>query len=203
MSGIFITATDTGVGKTYFTCLLAKQLRDNGYDVGVMKPISCGPDSDNDAILIKNKLKLKDPLELINPVRLKYPLSPYAAAQKSQTKINLKKIFLAYKELSKKHDYLLVEGVGGVLVPIHEDYYVADLIKDLKVPAIIVARAGLGTINHTLLTIEALKKRKVSILGVVLNQYMSKDLSRQDNGEIISKLTGVKVFGSISQTIRS
>lgn len=193
MPGIFVTGTDTGVGKTFVTLLLARTL---GIDVGIMKPISCGPDKDNDAIYLKKQLKLDDPLDLINPIRLKYPLSPYASAKLQKKKINIKKIFTAYKKLGGKYDLVLVEGVGGALVPIFEDYFVADLIKDMKIPAIVVARAGLGTINHTLLTIEALKKRKVPILGIVLNGFSAKshDISEKSNADVIEKLSGVPII---------
>ncbi|MFA6431615.1 MAG: dethiobiotin synthase [Candidatus Margulisiibacteriota bacterium] len=198
MPGVFITGTDTGVGKTHITYLLAKELLSEGLDVGVMKPISCGPNNDNDAIYLKKKLALKDSLDLINPIRLKYPLSPYAAAMTQDKKINLKKIFNAYKLLSKKHDLVLVEGVGGALVPITKNYFVADLIKDMGIPAIIVARAGLGTINHTLLTLEALASRKIPILGIIMNGYTGKERSEKTNAEVIEKLTGVPILAKLT-----
>lgn len=197
MSGIFITGTDTGVGKTFATILLAKAFAKESFNVGVMKPISCGSISENDALLLKKKLKLKDPLKLINPVHLKLPLAPYVASNILKKKINLKKIFSAFEKLSKKHDLVLVEGVGGALVPIYEDYFVADLIKDLKIPAIIVARAGLGTINHTLLTIEALRIRKIDILGVIINGYKGKELSEKTNAQIIEKTGKIKILAKI------
>ncbi len=187
---IFITGTDTGVGKTFVAIRLAQELLENGIRVGVMKPISCGPAKENDALLYKKKLKLKDPLNVINPVSLKSPLAPYVAAWIEGKTINMKKIFAAVKKLKAKYDVLLIEGVGGAMAPIKKNYFVADLIKDLKVPAIIVARAGLGTINHTLLTIEALKKRKIKISGIILNGYKG-DLSERTNPAAIQELTGI------------
>ena len=199
MQNIFITGTDTGVGKTYVTLLLAKYLMLQGFDVGVMKPISTGPKKDDDAIYLKKALKLKDPLELINPVHLKLPLAPYSASKISKEKIDLKKIFKAFEKLKKLHDIVIVEGVGGVMVPILKDYFVADLIKEMDLPALIVSRAGLGTINHTLLTIEALKSRKIDVVGIVMNKYTGKEISEKTNSQVISDISKVPVLGEIER----
>ncbi len=197
MSGIFITGTDTEVGKTFVTVLLAQYLINQGVDVGVMKPIACGPKRDNDAIYLKKKLKLRDSLDLINPIRLKLPLAPYIAARLLKTTFNFNKIFKAFKKLSKLHDIVLVEGIGGALVPITRDYFVADLIKNLRIPTIIVARAGLGTLNHTFSTIEILKARKIEVLGIIMNGFNGNDLSEKTNAEIISKLSKVPILAKI------
>ena len=197
MPGLFITGTDTGCGKTYVTALLAKHFISQGFDVGVMKPIACGPRKDNDAVYLKKNLKLNDSLKLINPIHLKLPLAPYTASRLLLMTININKIFSAYKKLQKRHDLVLVEGVGGVLVPIKREYFVADLIKDMDLPTIIVARAGLGTINHTLLTIEALKRRKIEILGIIMNGYRGKDVSEKTNAKTIEKLSGIPVLAKL------
>ncbi|MFH1576247.1 MAG: dethiobiotin synthase [Candidatus Margulisiibacteriota bacterium] len=197
MSGIFITGTDTEVGKTFITALLAQYLMDQGINVGAMKPIACGPKKDNDAIWLKTALKLKDPLKLINPIQFKQPLAPHTAARLLNKKISLSKIFKAYKKLKKEHDLVLVEGIGGALVPITQDYFVADLIKDLKLPTIIVARAGLGTLNHTLSTIEILRSRKIEILGVILNGFKGKERSEKTNAEDITKISKVPILAKI------
>jgi len=186
-----------------------------GIDCGYLKPISCGPKSDSDAVLIKKLCGLKDPILEINPISLPYPLSPLAAAKKAGKKfvnkkivshsagsrnnniINIAEAGKSFTILSKKHDMLIVEGVGGALVPITKDYMVADLIKDLKLPTIIVARAGLGTLNHTLLTIEALRKRKIKILGIIMNGYTGKELSEKDNAEIIEEISGVPILAKL------
>lgn len=197
MPGFFITGCDTGVGKTYVTVYLAKLFKKEGLEVGVMKPISTGPKSEDDALYLKRKLKLKDPIHLINPIHLKYPLAPYPAAQLQKRKLSLAPVFSAFRKLSKRHDCLLVEGIGGVLVPITRSYLVADLIKDLGFPAIIVARAGLGTLNHTLLTVEALRKRKIKISGIILNGFKRKDPSEESNAEVIEELTGVPIMAKL------
>jgi dethiobiotin synthetase len=194
MPGLFITGTDTGVGKTYVTCHLAEKLRRAGVDVGVMKPISTGPAGEDDAFYLKKRLKLSDPLELINPIHLKHPLAPYPAARLEKRKIDLKKIFAAFKELEKRHETVLVEGIGGVAVPITKDYCVIDLIKDMGLPVIVVARAGLGTINHTLLTVGALIDCKIEVAGIIVNGFTGRDKAEKTNVEVIEKLSGIPVL---------
>lgn len=194
MPGIFITGTDTEVGKTYVTEVLFKLFADQGLNVGIMKPISCGPTKDNDAIRLKKRLKIKDPIGLVNPIKLRSPLAPFVASKLENRNLKLESIFSSYIKLLKKHDLVLVEGVGGVLVPIKQNYYVADLIKDMDIPAIIVARAGLGTINHTLMTVETLRLRKINILGIILNRFSGKDLSEKTNAKTIEELTGLPIL---------
>ncbi|NQU17758.1 MAG: dethiobiotin synthase [Candidatus Saganbacteria bacterium] len=214
MPSIFITGTDTGCGKTVVSAALVSRSagsRNNNINIveagkhftcGYMKPISCGNKKDNDATFVKKLCNLDDPVSTINPISLPYPLSPLAAAKKAKKKLTKKyiksKIIKSFKKLSKKYDQLIIEGVGGALVPITKDYMAADLIKDLKIPAIIVARAGLGTLNHTLLTIEALRKRKIKILGIIMNGYAGKELSEKDNAEIIKEISGVPILAKIS-----
>jgi len=197
MPGIFVTGTDTGCGKTYVTILLAEYFTKQGIDVGVMKPIAAGPRAENDAILLKKKLKLKDPITLINPIHFKHPLAPYPASKMEKKKVNINKILSAYKKLSTRHKLILVEGIGGVLVPVSKNIFIVDLIQILGLPTIIVARAGLGTINHTLLTVEALKKRKIKILGIILNGFRGKEISEKTNARIIEELSGIPVIAKI------
>jgi dethiobiotin synthetase len=198
MSGIFVTGTDTSCGKTVVCAGIVNFFTNKGINCGYMKPISCGSKDDNDAVLLKKLLNLKDPLSSINPVSLPYPLSPYAAAKMAKKRINIKKIVKNFTILSKKYEILVVEGAGGALVPITKDYMVADLIKDLGIPAIIVARAGLGTLNHTFSTIEVLRKRKIEIQGVIMNGYTGKELSEKTNAQVIEKIGGVPVLAKIN-----
>ncbi len=207
MPGIFITGTDTGCGKTFVTIKLAEYFRDQGLDVGVMKPIATGPRKENDALRLRRALKLRDPIELINPIHLKYPLAPYPASKLENKKMSagggsafggkIENIFKAYNKLAKMHDLILVEGIGGILVPITEKYYVIDLIQGFKLPVIIVSRAGLGTINHTLLTIETLKRRKINVLGIIMNGFRGMDFSERTNAETVEKLGKVPILAKI------
>jgi len=177
--------------------LLANYFKGEGIDVGIMKPISAGSQKENDALYFKKRLKLKDPISLINPVHLNLPLAPYVAATETKTTINMKKIFHAFNDLQTQHAMILVEGVGGVLVPIKKDYFVADMIKDFGLPTIVVARAGLGTINQTLLTVEALKRRKINIYGIIMNGFKGKELSEKTNVKMIEELSGIRVIAQI------
>ena len=191
----FITATDTGIGKTFITAGLGFAAQTKGFKVGMSKPISCG--GINDAVFYKNKLKLKDSIDDINPVKFKQPLSPYAAMKTEKNKIDVAGIKRSIKDLIKDRDIVLVEGLGGAAAPVKRNYYVADLIRDLKMPCIVIARAGLGTINHTLMTINELKKRKIRIAGIIMNGYNGKEISQRSNAQVIEELSGIKVVGKI------
>jgi dethiobiotin synthetase len=191
----FVTATDTGIGKTFITAGLGFAAQSKGFKVGMSKPISCG--GIEDAEFYKNKLKLKDSIDDINPVKFKQPLSPYAAMKTEKNKIDVAGIKRSIKDLIKDRDIVLVEGLGGAAAPVKRNYYVADLIRDLKMPCIVIARAGLGTINHTLMTINELKKRKIRIAGIIMNGYNGKEISQRSNAQVIEELSGIKVVGKI------
>lgn len=199
--GIFVTGTDTGVGKTIVAAGIVAALKEKGIDVGVMKPIATGDKKiSQDAVFLKKAADADDPLELINPVCFKEPVAPMVAARLEKRKIDIEKIKCAFQELQKRHDFLVVEGIGGVLVPIKKDYFVADLILDLGLPCVIVARLGLGTINHTLMTIEALGDRGIEIIGIIFNDATgrsSKDKSIATNPRIISEITGLPILGLV------
>lgn len=195
--GIFITGTDTEIGKTAITAGLAAVLKDRNIDLGVMKPISAG--GQEDALLLKQAAGVADPLETINPICLRDPLSPNVAATREDKTIDLNLIFDTYKNLSQQHDTMLVEGVGGLLVPLTDDFLVADLAIRFQLPLIIVARAALGTINHTLLTIEAARQRDLRILGIVYNTLSPEppDLAAQTSPDVITRISGIPSLGII------
>lgn len=199
--GIFVTATDTEVGKTVVSSLLAAFLKKRNINVGVMKPIASG--SQEDAKILKKASGVDDGLDIINPLFFKKPLAPISAARLEKKKINLSKIFKSYNKLRKKYDFLIVEGIGGILVPIKLNFLVADLIKKLNLPIIIVARPNLGTINHTLLTVKAAKSYRLRIKGVIINyskkpgpDYNSR-LAEKTAPKVIEKISGVPLLGVI------
>ncbi len=162
-SGIFITGTDTGVGKTHVTAGLLTELRRRGISAAAFKPIACGPGGRHDAKIYAAIMNHEQPLNVINPVYLRHPLAPSVAARIERKRIDLRKILATYRYLAKNYDVVLVEGAGGLLVPIQKNYFVADLAKALKLPVLIVARLGLGTINHTLLTVREARARKLKV----------------------------------------
>lgn len=208
--GIFITGTDTGVGKTFVTAGLLRAFNKMGFTVCPMKPVETGCGTFNGRLVPADALKLvsaneaDEPLKLINPYRFKQPLAPAVAAELEGAVIRKQDILSAYKKLSKKYDITIVEGAGGIMVPVFRKYLFLDLIKDLNLPLIIVARPGLGTINHTLLTIEAARNRGLRILGVIINHSakIKNDLSVRNNPDVIEKLGGIPLLGIVQYTNR-
>ncbi len=171
MRGLFVTGTDTGVGKTFVTTALARALRAAGVDVGVMKPIETGVPAEGpeDARALRIAAGVDDPLELVCPVRFALPASPEAAAKAEHRTVPLAAIRDAHQTLARRHAFLLVEGAGGLLVPIDAETDMADLARDFALPLLVVARPALGTVNHTRLTLEAARARGLPVLGVVIS----------------------------------
>lgn len=194
---IFIAGTDTGVGKTLIAAGLARMLSNRGVKVGVLKPVASGGNPSQDGLLLRKAAKLpKSTYPEIVPVHYKQPLAPYTASWKEGA-IPLKKVEAAYRKARQKYDVLIVEGIGGVLVPITKDFLAVDWVVKWKLPTLVVARAGLGTLNHTLLTVEALRRRKVKVLGVVVNGYKGKELSEKTNVQALRKILKVPVYGPV------
>lgn len=193
---IFITGTDTAVGKTVVTAALGLLLKKQGLNVGVMKPVQCAGD---DAAFLKKTLKVEDPLELINPCYAPEGLSPHLAFVRSRKPFDRRKIFKAFETLRLRYDVLLIEGAGGLLVPISKNYCVADLVSELGAELIIVSRLGLGTINHTLLTVEQAKSRGIPVGGIIFSQTKprAESIPEKTNPREIAKLSGLPVLGTV------
>ena len=194
---IFITGTDTGVGKTIVSAGLAAAFKRKGVDVGVMKPVATGAVRKNnrlvssDAEFLKKAAKVNDENYLVNPYCIDLPLAPSVAFGLRKNKISVDKIRDCLEELLNRHELVIVEGIGGLSVPIYKDYLVADLIKELNAPLIIVSRNGLGTINHTLLTVNKARDFGLEILGLIFNNptKIKKDISQKTNPRIIKELS--------------
>ena len=203
-SGIFITGTDTGVGKTFFACGLAALLKESGYNVGVMKPAESGCDQGEgklvpqDAVALKGASACELPLESICPYQFREPLAPSVAAEREGVRIDIDRLILAYNEISSVHDITIVEGAGGLLVPLLPSYTYADFAKVLKLPLIVVGANKLGMINHLVLTLEHASCRGLSVLGYVLNQIEQEpSLAAQTNREALASLIGVPCLGEL------
>ncbi|WKZ32160.1 MAG: dethiobiotin synthase [Thermodesulfobacteriota bacterium] len=198
----FITGTDTGVGKTEAACMLARAFRAAGLKPGVMKPVETGcPERDGrlvptDALRLKEASGTEAPLELINPYRFAPPLAPFTASELSGATIDFERIRSCLKELSNMHDLMLVEGAGGLLTPIAQDTYMADLALDLGLPAIIVSANRLGTINHTLMTIKCAGYMGIKVAGIILNNPgpNGSDPSRAHNRASIERLSPAPIL---------
>jgi len=201
LKSLFITGTDTDVGKTYITAGLAVAIRKIGIDVGVMKPFAAGSAQkkgykSEDIEILSRAAMVCDPENLVNPQFFKIPASPYTAWKKLKTKPKISTVLSSFKKLTKLHDMILVEGMGGIMTPILKNYYVTNLIKEMKIPTVIVTRSKVGTVNHTIMTVKMCEKYKIPIKGIIINNfdkgYTIKDLTRD-----LENLTGVKVLGSI------
>ena len=192
IKGIFITGTDTGIGKTYVACALAKTLRKKYIRAGVMKPIASG--SRVDAKKLIRASKSRERLNEVNPVFLKFPLAPFVSAKMERKAINLKPVRDSFARLKKKCDFLIVEGIGGLMVPLKKNYFVLDMIKEFSFPVLMVGRASLGTINHTLLTIDKLRREKIKVLGIALSAGKKRTIADKSNAETIKELTGLPVI---------
>ena len=202
MKAIFVTGTDTGVGKTLVSAGLARLLLNRGISVGVFKPIASGGTVSEDGKLLQTAARLPhSAYHGIVPFHYKQPLAPWVASWK-EGKIDLAKIEKAYQKAKASCDFLIVEGVGGVQVPITEDFFVSDWMIKWKLPVLVVVRAGLGTINHTLLTLEALQKRKIKVIGVLVNGYTGKGIAEQTNVKALKKLLKVPVYGPLKYNPR-
>jgi dethiobiotin synthetase len=200
MRGLFVTATDTGVGKTEVACALVSGARAAGLDVGAMKPAQSGltPAEPSDAERLRAAAGGGDPFELVCPYQFEAPLAPGVAARLSGVEISMERILEAARTLAARHQALVVEGAGGLLVPLTPRQTYADLAVALGLPVLVVARAGLGTVNHAALTVEALRARGLTVIGLVLNRTMPvDDPSVPHNAAELEKLTGLRVLASL------
>lgn len=172
----FITGTDTGVGKTYVACKLIRDYVAQGHRVIGMKPVAAGLDLVNgqwvndDVLRLEEASNVKAPRELINPYSFKEAVAPHIAAEKAGIEVKIDVIKQAFQALSKLADIVIVEGAGGFLVPLNNQQSMADLSAALDIPVILVVGMKLGCINHSLLTVEAIKARGLKLHGWVANQ---------------------------------
>ncbi|MGY5149166.1 MAG: dethiobiotin synthase [Candidatus Nitrosopumilus sp. bin_68KS] len=202
MNSIFITGTDTDVGKTYVTAGLSVTLRKMGIDVGVMKPFAAGNAQkkgfkSEDVEILSKAAQVNDPENLMNPQFFPIPASPYTAWKTLKIKPKINSVLTNFKKLSKLHSMLLVEGMGGLMTPILKDYFVADLIKDMKIPTVIVTRTRVGTVNHTIMTVDMCKKYKIPIKGIIINNFDSDGYKTKELTRDLKNLTGVPIIGVI------
>lgn len=221
--GVFITGTDTGVGKTIVSAAIIRALIKKGIKVGAMKPAETGCTKKevtgqgarvkdlipSDGMFLKEMAEMDDPIDLVTPIRFENPLAPMVASELEKIPVEIDNVFDAYNILSKKYDFMVVEGVGGLLVPIlkrqeakgkgQKAYFVTDLIKDIELPVIVVARPTLGTINHTLLTVNCALREGLDVVGVIINYHMppAGDIAEKTNPDVLKELCPVPVIGML------
>jgi len=188
----FVTGTDTGVGKTHVTRLMLHAFRHAGINAAGYKPVSCG-DRDDGRILAAASGNL--PIDAVNPVHLKSPLSPYVASLLENQPVNPADLLDGFRRMALAHPVVFVEGVGGWEVPLTATYRMSDLAKDLALPVILVAANRLGVLNHILLTIDAIRSKGLACAGIFLNQLDDElDTAMITNKNVIPGLTGVPLL---------
>jgi dethiobiotin synthetase len=197
---LFITGTDTGVGKTHTAVQLVRLLRASGIRCAGMKPICCGDRHDAELLLTAGSDGLR--IEDVNPVWLKTPAAPLAGSLTEGVKIDIERIVAAFRALQDRVKHVFVEGVGGWLVPIRSDYFVSDLAVELKLPVLVVAQNRLGCLNHTALTVRSIAEHKLRCIGVVLNgAFATSDIAAATNFDILRKIVDVPVFTELTENI--
>ncbi len=201
---VFVTGTDTDVGKTVVTAGLAAVMQSLGYKVGVYKPFQSGAVEQNgflkspDLSYVK---KMDFYVETMSTYLLKAPTAPLVAAQIENIEIDIQNVQNDFLRLKEYCEFTIVEGAGGIMVPITEDKLMIDIIKMLNIPIVIVTRPDLGTINHTLLTVNQAKAYGLNIVGIIINKYpkTTQDVAIKTAPILIEEFSGVKVLGVVPE----
>ena len=206
---IFITATGTDVGKTYISALIVKKMRENGYNCGYFKPVLSGVKeesgelTESDCNYVVKIANIPDTANDCVAYWWQEAVSPHLAAKRVGEKIDINKIKDKFNQKQKEYDYLLIEGAGGITCPIdlenNNKYLLRDLIKGLNTNIIIVADAGLGTINSTLLTVEYANRYNIKTSGIILNNFEPDSFMHQDNLKQVEYLTNIKVIATVEK----
>ncbi len=200
--GIFITGTDTDIGKTYVTALLVKTLREAGYDAGYYKAAISGADSvaESDAGFVNRFAGIGESEDMLLSYLYKHAVSPHLAARMEGHPVEKEVILAGWARAAARYPYVTMEGSGGICCPIRHDekavYYLEDIVHWLHLPSLIVADAGLGTINHVVLTAFYMKARELPVKGVLLNNWKG-GVMEEDNVKMIEEMTGLPVLAKI------
>ncbi|MBX7244673.1 MAG: dethiobiotin synthase [Candidatus Sumerlaeaceae bacterium] len=202
MRTLFITGTDTGIGKTIVAASIARALRARAVDVGVLKPFASGNDDEealSDIRLLQGAAALIEPPTAGTPFRFHAPLAPLSAARLESRHVPVPQALRLVRDYMAGHTATIIEGVGGAAVPLTERILVSDFIHDLNLPALIVARSALGTINHSLTCIEHLRTRHVQISGILFVRHEEGPLSQaeQVGPPTVCELSGMRNYGLV------
>ncbi|MBQ9696775.1 MAG: dethiobiotin synthase [Oscillospiraceae bacterium] len=205
--GLFITGTGTDVGKTYVTALIVRRLYEAGFHAAYFKAAVSGNDRDTNGNLIPGDAQWvrqisgsQQPLETMCPYIYETAVSPHLASRLEGNPVSLERVRMCYEQVCASHDYVTVEGSGGIVCPIRYDsqhILLEDIVKALQLPCLIVADAGLGTINHVVLTAEYLKSRNIQVQGIILNHFHPRDSMEEDNRFMCTELTGIPVLACV------
>lgn len=205
MKGLFIVGTGTEIGKTYVTALLLKKMLEVGMNATYYKGALSGAELvdgklvPGDAAYVKEITGIEESVENLVPYVYETAVSPHLAAQIEGNAVELGKVVEGYKRLSEKYDYVVMEGSGGIICPIsygENTLMLEDFITELNLPSVLIADAGLGTINHTFLTVYYMKQKGLELKGIILYNYDG-SLMQRDNLKMIEELTGVPVIAKV------
>lgn len=208
--GIFITATGTDVGKTYISGLLVKQLCAKGLNCGYYKPVLSGAIVENDKIIAGDAQHVTktaglsgDPIEKVSYI-FKDAVSPHLAANREGRTISLKKLVEDFNRIAQNNEFTVVEGAGGIICPLdlENNLFMYNLPKVFNLDVIVVADAGLGTINNTFLTVDFIKRLGLNIKGIILNNFDSQDFMHRDNFEVVESICEIKVIGTVEKNAK-
>ncbi|KOF56678.1 MULTISPECIES: dethiobiotin synthase [Clostridium] len=205
---IFITATGTDVGKTFVTALIVKKLRDEGYNAGYYKAALSGAEvTENglipgDAYYVNKTANINETMDNLVSYVYKEAVSPHLASQIEGHPVEMEKVIEAFNNAAVKYDYVTMEGSGGIVCPIRYDdkkIMLEDIIKKLDLSTLVIADAGLGTINNVVLTVEYLKRRNIKVKGIILNHYSDGDFLHEDNKKMIEEITEVPIIALVKK----
>ena len=197
---LFITGTDTGVGKTHVAVQLLRALRASGVRCAGMKPICCGDRHDAELLLAVSSEDLT--INDVNPVWLKTPAAPIVGSLTEKVTIDIEQIFAAFHALQRRVEHVIVEGTGGWLVPIRADYFTSDLAVAMKLPVLVVAQNRLGCLNHTALTVRSIADHGLFCAGVVLNELPgATSVASATNADILREITDVPLLSGLTENM--
>ncbi len=207
---LFITGTGTDIGKTYVTALILKKLKENGKSATYFKAAMSGNDKDSngdlipgDALHVKNISKISQEIEEMCPYIYENAVSPHLASRVEGNPVKLNVVKEKFYEVCSKYDYVTMEGSGGIICPIsfdEEKIQLEDIIKELDLSCLIIADAGLGTINYVVLTAEYMKNKGIPIKGIIFNHYHEGNVMEEDNIRMCEYLTGLKVLACVKDS---
>jgi dethiobiotin synthetase len=197
---LFITGTDTGVGKTHTAVQLLHLLRAEGTSCAGMKPICCGDRRDAELLLAAGSDSLT--IDEINPVWLQTPAAPIVGSFVEEVNLDIEQILAAFRALQDRVEHVIVEGVGGWMVPIRPDYFMSDLAVEMKLPVLVVTQNRLGCLNHTLLTVRSVADYNVRCLGVVLNGVrVPGDIAALTNADVLERILNVPLLVGLGENL--
>jgi dethiobiotin synthetase len=197
---LFVTGTDTAVGKTHTIVQLLRLLRAARISCAGFKPICCGDRRDAEQLLAAGTDGLT--IDEINPVWLKAPLAPFPAARIEGTKVEIGRVLGAFRSLQNRVEVVAAEGVGGWLVPICADYFVSDLASEMKLPVLVATMNRLGCLNHTALTVHSVVDRGLICAGVVLNELSgADDIATTTNADVLREVLEVPILPALTENL--